>query len=76
MQSRLQSLIEAWVNVLVGYLVAVASQVLIFPLFGLVTSLGDNFLIAGYFTLISLLRSYWLRRFFNFKHSQKKANLK
>jgi len=68
-QSRLQSAIESAVNVAVGYGVAVVSQLLIFPLFGVRVSLADNLLIAGYFTLISLARSYALRRLFNRRHT-------
>ncbi len=33
-QSRLMSLIEAITNVIVGYRVAVVTQILIFPIFG------------------------------------------
>ena len=66
-QSRLQSAIESTTNVAVGYAVAVISQLLIFPLFNIHVSLTDNLLIGGYFTLISLARSYALRRLFNSK---------
>lgn len=63
-QSRLGSAVEAVVNVLVGYGIAVASQVAIFPLFGIHIPLTDNLLIGVFFTLISLVRSYVLRRAF------------
>jgi len=65
MQSRRGSFVESLVNVLVGYLVAVGSQVIIFPLFGLHIPLRDNFIMGLWFTVISILRSYSLRRFFN-----------
>lgn len=64
-QSRLQSAVESMANVAIGYAVAVASQMLIFPLFGIHVTLADNLLIGGYFTLISIARSYALRRWFN-----------
>lgn len=64
-QSRLHSAIESAANVAIGYGVAVASQVAIFPLFGVQLSLADNLVIGGYFTLISLARSYLVRRWFN-----------
>jgi hypothetical protein len=41
-QSRLMSLVEAVANVIVGYRVAVVTQILIFPIFGLQTTLGQN----------------------------------
>lgn len=64
-QTRLQSLIEAWINVVIGYWVAFASQLLIFPLFNIHVALYDNLLIGGYFTVISLIRGYVVRRWFN-----------
>lgn len=67
MQSRYQSFIEALLNVLIGYVVALASQLLIFPLFGIKVSFAENLLIGGYFTIISIVRSYAIRRWFNAK---------
>ena len=63
-QSRTASLIEAGANVLVGYLLALLAQQIVFPLFGIHTSLAQDSAIAAAFTLISLLRSYVLRRLF------------
>ena len=68
-QSRTGSMIEAAANVAIGYGVAVTAQVVVFPLFGLHASLADNMLIGGVFTVVSLVRSYLLRRAFNFLHS-------
>ena len=65
MQTKYQSLIESFINILIGYLTALLSQVLIFPLFDIYVSLQDNLLIGLYFTIISLLRSYLVRRYFN-----------
>lgn len=65
MQTKYQSLIESLTNILIGYLTALLSQVLIFPLFNITVSLQDNLLIGLYFTIISLLRSYLVRRYFN-----------
>ena len=63
-QSRRMSALEAAVNVLVGYVVALAAQAVIFPLFGFHATLGQNAAIGVLFTLVSLVRSYCLRRFF------------
>ncbi len=63
-QSRCASLLEAGANVLVGYLVALAAQAVIFPLFGIHTTLGEDSAIAAAFTAVSLARSYLLRRLF------------
>jgi hypothetical protein len=63
-QSRWMSLVEAVTNVLVGYGVAVATQWTVFPLFGLHATLQQNLLIGLIFTIVSLVRSYVLRRAF------------
>ena len=58
------SFTESVANVAVGYGVAVLAQVLAFPLFGLTVSLSDNLLIGAIFTVVSIIRSYSLRRLF------------
>jgi len=63
-QSRLMSLVEALANVLVGYLLAVATQLLVFPLFGLEARLRQSLGVGATFTLASLVRGYLLRRAF------------
>lgn len=65
MQSRLYSFIESLTNVAIGYLVALASQIVVFPLFGIHIPLKDNIMIGGVFTVISIIRSYVVRRLFN-----------
>ena len=63
-QRRRHSLLESLVNVAIGYLVAVGSQIAIFPFFDIHIPLGDNFLIGLWFTVISIARSYAVRRWF------------
>lgn len=64
MQSRLSSFIEAIANVAIGYAIAVATQVAVFPLFGIETRVSDTLAIGAIFTAVSILRSYALRRLF------------
>jgi len=64
-QTRLDSLIESFVNILIGYGVALASQIIIFPFFGINVPLETNLWIGAWFTVISLMRSYVIRRWFN-----------
>lgn len=52
-------------NIAIGYGVAIISQIVIFPLFGIHIPLRDNLLIGLWFTGISLVRSYAIRRWFN-----------
>ena len=68
MQTKLQSLIEAWANILVGFGVAVLAQVVCFPWFGIQVSVGSNLKIGVIFTVVSLVRSYAIRRAFNKWH--------
>ncbi len=63
-QSSLMSLVESLANVLVGYGVAVATQMAVFPLFGLAVTVTENLLIGLIFTVVSIVRSYALRRGF------------
>jgi hypothetical protein len=58
------SLAEASANALVGYGVAVLTQMAVFPLFGLSATISQNLAIGAIFTGISLARSYLLRRAF------------
>lgn len=67
-QSRTHSMLEALINVVVGYGIALAAQMMIFPLFGIHISLQDNIVIGLLFTVVSIVRSYALRRLFNRWH--------
>jgi hypothetical protein len=64
-QSRWMSMVESIVNVVVGYGVAVVTQILIFPMFGLHTTLEENLQMGAVFTMVSIARSFALRRLFN-----------
>lgn len=63
-QSRMMSFVEATTNVLVGYVLAIATQLAVFPLFGLNAALGEHLAIGIAFVVVSLARSYLLRRMF------------
>jgi hypothetical protein len=75
MQSRWLSFVEAVTNIVVGYGLAVLTQIIVFPFFGLHASLGENLAIGGIFTLLSLIRSYVLRRLFDRHRSETHAAL-
>lgn len=64
MQNKKFSLIESIINICIGYFVALCSQLLIFPFFNINIKLNDNMLIGLWFTVISLIRSYIVRRIF------------
>lgn len=70
MQSKRQSFIESLTNLAVGYTISLISLFVIFPIMGIESSAGKNIIITLYFTIISLLRSYVIRRYFNKKQSK------
>lgn len=66
-QTKISSLIESLMNIIIGYIVAIISQILIFPVFDIHISLRTNLYIGLWFTSISLIRSYTIRRWFNYR---------
>lgn len=63
-QSRAMSLVEAATNVVVGYILAIFTQLAVFPWFGLKAALVDHLAIGLAFVGVSLARGYLLRRLF------------
>ena len=63
-QSRLMSLVESVANVVLGFGLAVVTQILIFPVFGLHATLAQNLKMGAVFTVVSIARSFALRRLF------------
>ena len=63
-QSRIASLLESLSNVAIGYVVALTTQLAVFPMFGMNISMSDNLLIGAIFTVVSIIRSYAVRRFY------------
>lgn len=63
-QSRIMSLVEAGTNVVVGYALAIATQIVVFPWFGIDTGLTEHLTIGLAFVGVSLVRGYLLRRLF------------
>lgn len=74
-QSRTMSLVESLVNVTVGYGIAVITQILVFPLFGLTTTLSENMMMGAIFTVVSIARSYCLRRLFEAAYFRRDVGL-
>jgi hypothetical protein len=64
-QTRRASLLEAFVNVLIGFWVSVGANLVILPYYGVHPGLGVAVEVGAWFTAISLARSYALRRMFN-----------
>lgn len=64
-QTRLGSFAEAWANIAVGFGINFTANMLVLPLFGFAITASKAFGIGVIFTVISLARSYVLRRWFN-----------
>ena len=58
------SMFKAVTNVVMGYLLAIATQLAVFPLFGLEAALQEHLAIGLAFVGVSLARGYLLRRLF------------
>lgn len=66
-QTRLGSLFESLINVFIGFWINFAANLLVLPLVGFNITIGENFFIGFLYTLISVARSYVIRRWFNQK---------
>jgi hypothetical protein len=64
-QLRIDSLMEAVTNTAIGFVISMVTWQVIVAAFNLPTSVGDDLLIVGIFTVISILRQYVLRRLFD-----------
>ena len=64
-QPRLHSFVEAWINVLIGFGVSFAANMLILPMFGYNVSVNHALGIGLWFTVVSVIRGYAVRRLFN-----------
>ena len=67
MQSKLESLSEAVFNTFIGFVIAFISQLVFFPIVGIDVTLGQNLILTVLFTLVSIVRTYIIRRYFNKK---------
>ena len=67
-QTRFHSFIESMANIAFGAGIALVTQLIVFPFFGINIPLNDNFKIMAIFTVVSIMRSYALRRLFNIWH--------
>lgn len=64
-QSKSQSLAEAITQTLVGFVQGILTQMLLFPFYGFTPTLFENVQLVLAFTIVSLARTYLVRRFFN-----------
>jgi hypothetical protein len=70
MQTRKHSFLEVLLNTASGFLTSLVTQWLVFPLFNLRPSIGENVALTTIFTVVSIVRSYFWRRLFNALHTK------
>lgn len=64
-QSKKHSAYESATNVVVGLLVSIVAQMVLYPLMGIEVSFGQNLIITAVFFVLSFARGYIIRRLFN-----------
>ena len=64
-QTRIGSLIEAAVNIVIGFSINFGANLVVLPVFGFAVTAHQAFDIGLLFTVISLARQYVIRRWFN-----------
>lgn len=67
-QGKMASASEAFLNILIGFWISVGANLVLLPLWGYTVSLSQGVEIGLAFTAVSFLRSYFLRRVFNYFH--------
>lgn len=70
-QTRWMSLMESSLDIAMGFIVSVGAGFVIFPMFGIQTTVLDNMGIVSLFTVTSLGRRYVTRRIFNWLQIRK-----
>ena len=65
MQTRLGSFVEAWINVLIGLGINLTANAIFLPMIGFDISVSQNLTLGVIYTIISVARSYAVRRWFN-----------
>ena len=67
MQSKKNSFIESLLNTIVGFLISLLVQLLIYPILNIPVTIFQNIIITSVFTIVSIIRGYIIRRYFNSK---------
>lgn len=69
MQSKKHSMMETFLNIAIGWIVSICANAIIFPIVGVDLPLEANLKVSVFFTIISIIRTYAVRRYFNRLHT-------
>lgn len=64
-QTRRQSIIEAWTNILIGFSINFIINIMLLPLVGAELTVANNLWLGAVYTAVSMIRQYAIRRWFN-----------
>ena len=64
-QHRFDSLLESLTNTAIGFVISLITWHFVARAFGIPMPFGENLMITGIFTVVSIARQYVLRRAFN-----------
>ena len=67
MQTKKWSMIESMTSTTIGWLIGVILNMLVLPLFDYNITVIDSLWVSLIFTVVSVIRGYVIRRFFNSK---------
>lgn len=67
-QSKKMSLTEVLVSTIIGAVISLITQIIVFPVFNIHTTITVNLWIWFIFTVVSIVRGYLVRRLFNYLH--------
>ena len=66
-QSKKQSVFESVIQTLIGLATSILVQITIYPLMGIPVSFNQNLIITVVFFVVSMVKGYLVRRYFNLK---------
>lgn len=66
-QSVRDSMIEAWQNIVIGFSINYVANLFILPMVTEGLTMSENFLIGWIYTAVSMIRSFYIRRYNNKK---------
>ena len=64
-QTKKQSVIESSIQTIIGLGTSIIIQVILYPFMGIPVTFSQNFIITAVFFFVSIVRGYFVRRFFN-----------
>lgn len=69
MQKKRHSLLEVCISTAIGFVVSFFANIVVMPVvFNIHPTMAQNTIATIFFTVVSIIRGYWVRRLFNWLH--------